>query len=205
MGADRITRMSASRPTLPSLQDTAGSGPSGRVEASQKVSVGYAETVASWQTTGMRRNRRIATGGHLPGRGARRVRRRGSPAQRQAPGNAPGPRRHRRCPRARDHRRPLRGGRVYRRSRGDGWFRGFRGRVASAGRHGSFNAAAGPYVHGLARLHFGPEAAAARGPAVGPQAADAANAGPDKSIHGRLAPRSKIAPCPAVRIWRATR
>jgi serine/threonine protein kinase len=71
---DRIARMVGSRPSMPSLQDTGRGGtpvpskagsasggtdvPSSRAEAS----AGYAETVASWQTTGTRRNRRIATG-----------------------------------------------------------------------------------------------------------------------------------------------
>jgi serine/threonine protein kinase len=67
MAVDRIARMAGSRPSLPSLQDTAGRQgtpvPSRPIEGpSSEASAGYAETVASWQTTGTRRNRRIATG-----------------------------------------------------------------------------------------------------------------------------------------------
>ncbi len=69
IAVDRITRMSGSRPTLLSVPETARSGTSGPVDVPKsgssksgtgKSSTGYAETVASWQTTGMRRNRRIA-------------------------------------------------------------------------------------------------------------------------------------------------
>ena len=77
---DRISRMVGSRPSMPSLQDTGrggtpvpssaaragggnrASGASGDPSSLAEASAGYAETVASWQTTGTRRNRRIATG-----------------------------------------------------------------------------------------------------------------------------------------------
>ncbi|HSY22547.1 MAG TPA: protein kinase [Polyangiaceae bacterium] len=74
---DRISRMVGSRPSMPSLQDTGrggtpvpnsagresgARGASGEPSSLSEASAGYAETVASWQTTGTRRNRRIATG-----------------------------------------------------------------------------------------------------------------------------------------------